>query len=114
MLISERKLRKTIRSVLLENYEVTFKSVDQFVDLIQNALNTVSRYGRGEYEMMIALLMLFKDSSYSFVDLERFNEDLQNKNQDLLDHLSNIVHSTDPGHIKLIDDVYSKIDTALD
>ena len=114
MLISERKLRETIRSVLHENYEVTFKSVDQFVNQIQSALNTVLEYGKGEYEMMTALLMLFKDSSYSFVDLESFNEDLQDKNQDLLNHLSNLVHSTDPGHIKLINGVYWKMDSALD
>ena len=114
MLISERKLRKTIKSVLLEDYEVTFKGVDEFVNAIQSALNTVLSYGRGEYEMVTALLMLFKGSSYSFVDLESFNEDLQNKNQDLFNHLSKLVHSKEPGHKSLINRVYWKMDSALD
>ena len=34
MLISERKLRKTIKSVLLEDYEIQFKSVSDFVNEI--------------------------------------------------------------------------------
>tara|TARA_B100000035_G_scaffold267058_1_gene239948 strand:- start:385 stop:729 length:345 start_codon:yes stop_codon:yes gene_type:complete len=114
MLISERKLRETIRSVLLEDYVVTFNNVDEFIGSIQNHLNTVLAYGRGELEMMKALLMLFKDSLYSFNDLESFSEDLQNKDPDLLNHLSNLVKSKTPGHIKLINDVYWEMDSALD